>query len=136
MERPSRDQLGSDSFEDSDVTLCGRPPPDATTQISALPLARESKAIHRPSGDHRGAPVSGPSNHVSRRAPRPSLSATQISLWPLRVLRNATRRPSGENCGLEVSARETNHGTPGLPESVSPSARRHTLMFSTRCEKT
>ena len=52
--------------------------------MSGLPPGRESNAIQRPSGDHRGLPVAGPPNDVSRLTLRPSLSHTQISIAPVR----------------------------------------------------
>jgi hypothetical protein len=53
----SRDQLGTTSVDGSLVSLRGEPPRESMTKISALPGARESKAICCPSGDQRGVPV-------------------------------------------------------------------------------
>src|SRR5579883_2544403 len=106
MKRPSRDQLGSDSFVFSGVRRRGVPPAAATTQISELPLDRESKAIHLPSGDQRGDPVMAPLMLVSLRRPVPPELAIQTSFGPVRVLRKATLDPSGENWGLEFSPLE------------------------------
>jgi len=47
--------------------------------MAELPELQESKAIHRPSGDHRGEPVFCARNDVNGAAWLPSRRETQIS---------------------------------------------------------
>src|SRR5947209_12836410 len=69
--------------------------------MSLAPAFEESKAIYRPSGDHRG--VAAPSKSVNCTEFEPSLSQTQICNVPVLVEVNAMRLPSGEYCGLVSS---------------------------------
>src|SRR5258708_37009145 len=63
---------------------------------------RPSKAIHMPSGDHRGLPARL-SNDVSLSGSLPSALHFHISEFPERVDSKAISRPSGEGCGAELS---------------------------------
>ena len=51
IQRPSRDQLGTFSFEGSLVSLRAGPPGESMTKISGFPAVRESNTIRWPSGD-------------------------------------------------------------------------------------
>src|SRR5712692_290700 len=66
--------------------------------MSNCPSVSESKAMLRPSGDHRGVPVVAP-KRVSCTAFVPSRSQIQTSLLPDRSDSKAILRPSGESCG-------------------------------------
>src|SRR5690242_1747177 len=97
--------------------------------MSALPFTRESNAIHFPSGDQFGRPVSAPLIHVSRFGEFWNSSVTQISFVPVRVERYATCTPSGENAGLLSNWLEVATGS-GAPE---PSERILQRLISLRC---
>src|SRR6202795_710855 len=87
--------------------------------MSALPGARESKAIWRPSGDQRGVPVTV-LKCVSWRRLVPSLWHTQTSDAPLRVDSKAIMLPSGENWGplsMVVEDRNLSAGVDACRES-------------------
>src|SRR5687768_3614387 len=78
--------------------------------MSDLPVARESSATRRPSGDQRGDPVTGPPNEVTWRGFEPSASLIQTSQDPERVEQKASRRPSGEKAGSHSSRVEETSG--------------------------
>src|SRR5215469_9793605 len=65
----------------------------------ASPPARESNAIHLPSGDQRGVPVNLIPNDDNWMGLEPSASHTQISLKPVRSDEKAIFDPSGEMLG-------------------------------------
>ena len=65
--------------------------------MSALPAARESKAICLPSGDQRGEPEGWPLKDVNWTGRCPVLSATQICPLPERFEAKAILLPSGDN---------------------------------------
>src|SRR5215469_2282795 len=65
----------------------------------ASPPARESKAIHLPSGDQRGVPVACLPNDDNWIGLEPSASHTQTSLEPVRSDWKAIFDPSGEMLG-------------------------------------
>src|SRR3974390_1154797 len=65
----------------------------------ASPPARESNAIHLPSGDHRGVPVNCTPNDDNWMGLEPSASHTQTSSEPVRSDSKAIFYPSGEMLG-------------------------------------
>ena len=90
--------------------------------MAELPELQESKAIQRPSGDHRGEPVFCARNEVNWIAWLPSRRETQISSLPVRLDTNAIRSPSGENAGLWSARVELTTGG-GLAKAPRRAAR-------------
>src|SRR6516162_3287899 len=88
----------------------------------ASPPARESKAIHLPSGDQRGVPVTCTSNDDSWTGSEPSASETQTSLKPVLLDWNATFEPSGEMLGA-ICWRDEIKSLPALGGEATKSSR-------------
>src|SRR5215472_4057703 len=100
----------------------------------ASPVARESNAIHLPSGDQRGVPVTPFPNDDNWMALEPSASHTQISLAPVLVDSKAIFDPSGEMLG-EVCSRDETMSLLALGGDACKSSRQ-ILMFVTPCTYT
>src|SRR5216683_6135074 len=98
--------------------------------MSALPRARESKAICCPSGDQRGVPVTL-LKCVSWTRLVPSLRHIQISYLPLRVDSKAILLPSGEYCGPLSIAVEDRNRSAGSDECFESSCFRQMFRLLT-----
>src|SRR5215471_13475057 len=97
----------------------------------ASPPARESKAIHLPSGDQRGVPVTPIPNDDNWMGLEPSASQTQTSLGPVRLDSKAIFDPSGEMLG-EICWRDETISLVARGGEASKSSR-HMFMFVTPC---
>src|SRR3974377_622748 len=73
----------------------------------ASPPARGSKAIHLPSGDQRGVPVTCIPNDDNWMGLEPSASHTQTSVEPVRSDEKGIFDPSGEMLGATRSRDKT-----------------------------
>src|SRR5512145_2270239 len=94
---------------------------------------RESKAIHRPSGDQRGVPVTYGPQECSSRGLEPSLSQTQMALFPERPEVKAILLPSGEKSGPWSPKVEAISSVCDLALPAASSSMRQILMSSSVC---
>src|SRR6516164_4088851 len=97
----------------------------------ASPPARESKAIHLPSADQRGVPVTLIPNDDNWMGLEPSASHTQISWKPVRSDSKAILDPSGEMLGA-ICCRDETTSLLALGGAACRSSR-HIFVFVTPC---
>jgi|SRR6516162_5379274 hypothetical protein len=95
------------------------------------PPKRESKAIHLPSGDQRGVPVTFIPNDDNWMELEPSASHTHTSVEPVLSDWNAIFDPSGDMLGA-ICWRLDTTSLPALGGEASKSSR-HMFVFVTLC---
>src|SRR5258705_1325097 len=118
MNRPSGDQTGLEDIESTNRT--GLPPSTGTLNTRLPRPSLAAMAIHRPSGDHDGAPRTS-SDSASVRTPLP-LALVHCSVdRPWRRTARQMLRRSGETAAAPATAPSS-----GFHTSLAPAAvRRH-----------